>query len=45
MRTENLLMAWMEYKRTYDMVPHSLGIGCLETVGTSTKIRRLSSKT
>ena len=45
MRTENLLMAWMEYKMTYDMVPRSLVIGCLETVGTNTKVRRLSSKT
>ena len=38
-------MAWMEYKMTYDMVPRSLVIGCLETVGTNTKIRRLLSKT
>ena len=41
MRKRNLSMAWIDYKKVYDMVPHSWVIGCLETVGINEKIRRL----
>ena len=39
MMKRNLSMAWIDYKKAYDMVPHSWIIDCLETVGTE-KIRR-----
>ena len=41
MRKRNLSMAWIDYKKVYDMVPHSWIIGCLATVGINEKIRRL----
>ena len=41
MRKRNLSMTWIDYKKAYDMVPHSWIIDCLETVGTNEKIRRL----
>ena len=41
MRKQNLLMTWINYKRAYDMVPHSWIIDCLETAGINKKIRRL----
>ena len=34
-------MAWIDYKKHYDMVPHSWIINRLETVGINEKIRRL----
>ena len=33
MRKRNLSMAWIDYKKDYDMVPHSWIIDCLEAVG------------
>ena len=41
MRKQNLSMAWIGYKKAYDMVPHSWIIDCLETVGINENIRRL----
>ena len=41
MRKWNLSMAWIEYKKAYDMVPHSWIIDCLETVKINEKIQRL----
>ena len=40
MRKRNLLIAWIDYKKAYDMVPHSWIIDCLEAVGINEKIRR-----
>ena len=35
-------MAWIDYKKAYDMVSHSWIIDCLETVGINEeKVRRL----
>ena len=34
-------MAWIDYKKAYDMVFHSWIMDCLETVGINEKIRRL----
>ena len=31
-RKQNLSMAWIDYKKAYDMVPHSLIIDCFEIV-------------
>ena len=33
MRKRNLSMAWIDYKKAYDMVPHSWIIDYLEAVG------------
>ena len=33
-------MAWIDYKKAYEMVPHSWIIYCLETVDINEKIRR-----
>ena len=41
MRKRNLSMAWIDYKKADDIVPHSRIIDCLETVGINEKIRRL----
>ena len=41
MRKRNLSMAWIDYKKAYEMVPHSWIINCLETVGINEKIRGL----
>ena len=32
-RLTNLSMAWIDYKKTFDMVPHSWVLKCLEMVG------------
>ena len=34
----NKSMAWIDYKKTYEMVPNMWVINCLETVGISEKI-------
>ena len=38
MRKRNLSMAWIDYRKAYDMVPHSWIIDCLETLGINEKI-------
>ena len=32
-RNKNLTMAWIDYKKAYDMVPHSWIIECLDLFG------------
>ena len=41
-RNKNLAMAWIDYKKTYDMVPHSWIIECLDLFGVAENIRSLS---
>jgi len=37
-RFANLSMAWIDYKKAYDMVPHSWILKCLEMVGAAKNI-------
>ena len=41
MRKKNLSMAWIDYKKAYDMVPHSWILECLEALGIDETIRKL----
>ena len=34
-------MAWIDYKKTYDMVPHSRIIECLDLFGVAENIKSL----
>ena len=38
MRKQNLSVAWIDYKKAYDMMPHWWIIDYLETVGINEKI-------
>ena len=40
-RKKNLAMAWIDYKKAYDMVPHSWIVECLEMFGIAENIRTL----
>ena len=40
-RNKNLAMAWIDYKKAYDMVPHSWIIGCLDLFGVAENIKSL----
>ena len=40
-RDKNLAMAWIDYKKTYDMVPHSWIIECLDLFGVAENIKSL----
>ena len=40
-RKKNLAMAWIDYKKTYDMVPHSWIKECLEFFGVADNINTL----
>ena len=40
-RNKNLAMAWIDYKKTYDMVPHSSIIECLDLLGVAENIKSL----
>ena len=40
-RNKNLAMAWMYYKKAYDMVPHSWIIECLDLFGAAENIKIL----
>ena len=40
-RNKNLVMAWIDYKRTYDMVSHSEIIECLDLFGVAEDIKSL----
>ena len=40
-RKKNLAMAWIYYKKVYDMVPHSWIIECLDLCGVAENIRSL----
>ena len=41
MRKKNLSMAWIDYKKAYDMVPHSWILEFLEALGIDEGIRKL----
>ena len=38
-RHTNMAMAWIEYKKAYDMVPHSWVVECLEMFGIAKNVR------
>eukprot|EP00117_Sycon_ciliatum_P024937 scpid59285/ scgid3310/ len=40
-RRTNLAMAWVDYKKAYDMVPHDWIERCLELFGIHESVRRL----
>ena len=40
-RNKNLAMAWINYKKAYDMVPHSWIIECLDLFGVAENIKSL----
>ena len=40
-RNRNLAMAWINYKKVYDMVPHSWIIECLDLIGVAENIKSL----
>ena len=40
-RKNNLAMAWIDYKKAYDMVPHSWIKECLDLFGVAKNIRTL----
>ena len=40
-RNKNLTMAWIDYKKAYDMVPHSWIIECLDLFGVAKNIKSL----
>ena len=40
-RNKNLAMAWIDYKKVYDMVPHSWIIECLDLFGVAESIKNL----
>ena len=39
MRKKNLVVAWIGYKKAYDMVPHSWIVKCLGVAGVSEQIK------
>ena len=43
-RNKNLAMAWIDYKKAYDMVPHSWIIECLDLFGVAENIKSLLVK-
>ena len=40
-RNKNLAMAWIDYRKAYDLVPHSWILACLENLGVNEEIRRI----
>ena len=40
-RKKNLAMAWIDYKKSYDMVPHLWIIECLDLLGVAENIKSL----
>ena len=40
-RNKNLAMAWVDYRKTYDMVPHLLIIECLDWLEVAANIKSL----
>ena len=40
-RNKNLAVAWIDYKKAYDMVPHSWTIKCLDFWGVAENIKSL----
>ena len=44
MRKKNLAVAWIDYKKAYDMVPHSWIVECVGMVGISEQIKHFLSE-
>ena len=44
MKKKNLAVALIDYKKAYDMVPHSWIVECLGMVGVSEQIKHFLSK-
>ena len=40
-KSKNLAKAWIDYKKAYDMVPHSWIMECLDLFGVAENIKRL----
>ena len=40
-----MAMAWIDYRKAYDMLPHSWILGCLKELGVNEEIRRLLEET
>ena len=40
-RNKNLAMTWIDYKKAYDMVPHSWIIECLDLFGVAENVKSL----
>ena len=40
-RNKNLAMAWIDYRKAYDLAPHKWILECLENLGVSEEIRRI----
>ena len=40
-RRANLSLAWIDYKKAYDMVPHSWITECLDMMGCAENVRNL----
>ena len=38
-RRANLAMAWIDYRKTYDFVPHSWILKCLDMLGIADNVR------
>ena len=43
-RKKNLAVTWIDYKKAYDMVPHSWIVECLGMVGVSEQIKLFLSE-
>ena len=43
-RKKNLALAWIDYKKAYDMVPHSWIVKCLGIVGVSEQMKHFLSE-
>ena len=43
-RTKDLAVAWIDYKKTYDIVPHSWIVECLGMVGVSEEVKHFWSE-
>ena len=43
-RNKNLAMAWIDYNKAYDMVPHLWIIECLDLFGVAENIKEFVSK-
>ena len=43
-RGTNLAMAWIDYKKAFDMVPHSWLVECMELFGVASNMKNLISK-
>ena len=43
-RRTNLAMAWIDYRKAYDFVPHSWILECLDMLGIADNVRRFLEK-